>query len=1124
MQQNFTHCYARRSLMALLWLLLPCIYLHAQKSAQPGRNVTITNSHISLRDVFNVIEKQTGVVLFFGDLNISQLVGVKFVATPVEEALAEMLPPLGLTYEYVKGNRDKIFIRSIVGERKKDTVMVISVSGVVTDDKGAPLPGATVRVKGTRLGTATKANGMFTLSRAGADDVIQVSYTGFIMAEVALDGRASVRVQLKPGDNNLDETVVTAYGTSTQRALTGAISIVKGEEIQTLPNRSFDKSLQGLVPGLLVTSGTGQPGGGVSNFVLRGIATAGDFQNGSTVRNPLIIIDGIPISQDQNQIYIDGTKTPINNPLAQINTSDVETINVLKDASAIALYGSRASNGVIVITTKKGRIGKPVFSFRTQVDIATRSQGKVKPLNERQYLELLYETYRNSNPASWTDAAIKADLLTKFPYLINAAGDSSFYPEQDWNKELFSSHALTTSNELSMSGGNEKSNYYLNLEYTKQNGVVRKTGYDRKSVRFNFESYPEKWLKVGINTSLSYNVQDYQGALNGSAGGPLSMMMSPLNPVRLQDGTLIMNYKWGNVYSSPMFANPVAEMQYNLYNNTSYRGISRVYGEVSLLKYFKWNSSLGVDYTMTEAKEKIDPRLYDISLNGMGGRIEERDARNANIITTNILRFERTFNADHVISVLLGQEAQIRTQKVLAVAVTGLAFPFYDQINSPGVVPLRQSGYTNKETLQSFFGQANYGFKNKYFLSASTRTDGSSRFGDDRRYGLYWSAGAGWLASSEHFMKKALPVISYLKLRGSIGAAGNAGAINAVTRFDALQAGKYNGGTAVFPITTPGNQDVRWEQTFTWDAGLDAKLLNDRFSVAADFYERNTSDLLYTIQLPQSSGYYQVLANIGKMRNRGVEFAFAVDIIKRRDFTWSIAGNWATNKNLLVKANTNTESFSTAELYNKEGENFNSFYLRKWAGVNPENGMPQWIDSTGKPTEDYNAAKREFVGKPQPDGFGSVTNSFSYKGVELSVNFYYQYGYQIYNADRMVGDGYIPYMNQDVRALDRWRRKGDIASNPLRKLNNSAGRRASSRYLYSGDHIRLQNATIAYSFPKTVTERLHINMLRVFVQGYNLALWSRYPGQDPNNVNSGGTTGYAYPMQRSYSAGLNVNF
>lgn len=1124
MQQKFTHCYARRSLMALLWLLLPCIYLHAQKSAQPGRNVTITNGHIALREVFNVIEKQTGVILFFGDLNTNQHVGVRFVSTPIEEALAEMLPPLGLTYEYVKGNKDKIFIRPIVADRKKDTVMVTGVSGVVTDDKGDPLPGASVRIKGTQFGTATKANGSFTLSRANENDIIQVSFTGFIMAEVLLERKTNLKVRLKPADNKLDETVVTAYGTSTQQAFTGAITVVKGEQIQNLPNRSFDKSLQGLVPGLLVTSGTGQPGGGVSNFVLRGIATAGDFQNGSTVRNPLIIVDGIPVTQDQNQIYIDGTRTPVNNPLAQLNPSDIETINVLKDASAIALYGSRASNGVIVITTKKGRKGTPTFSFRTQIDVASRSEGKVKPLNQQQYLELLNETYRNTDPVYWTPAQIKTDLLTKFPYLVTAAGDSSFYPGENWNKELFSTHALTISNELSMSGGNERSNYYLNLEYTKQDGIVKKTGYDRKSIRFNFENSPEKWLKLGINTSLSYNVQDYQGALNGTAGGPISTMMSPLNPVRLLDGSLVLNYKWGNVYSSGSFANPVAEMQYNKYNNTSYRGLSKIYGELSFLKYFKLISSLGVDYTMTESKEKIDPRLYDISLSGTGGRIEERDARNANFITTNILKFDKVFDVDHAVSVLLGQEAQVRTQKVLGVAVTGLAFPFYDQINSPGAVPLKQNGYSNKEALQSFFGQINYGLKNKYFLSASARTDGSSRFGDDKRYGLYWSTGIAWLVSSERFFRTTLPFLTYLKLRSSIGAAGNSGAINAVTRFDALQAGRYAEGTAVFPIITPGNQDVRWEQTFTWDAGLETRLLNDRVSITGDYYERNTSDLLYLTQLPQSSGYYQVLANIGKMRNRGIELSLSIAVIRQRDFRWEFSANWATNKNLLLKANTNLESFSTAELYNKEGENFNSFYLRKWAGVNPENGMPQWIDSLGKPTEDYNAAKREFVGKPQPDGFGSIINKFNYRRFELSLSLYYQYGYKIYNADRMVGDGYIPYMNQDIRALDRWRNKGDIANNPIRKLNNNTGRRASSRYLYSGDHIRLQNVIVAYNLPKVLTGRLRIDMLRVFVQGHNLALWSKYPGQDPNNVNVGGTTGYVYPTQVSYSAGFNVNF
>lgn len=1123
-----------RLVMCLL-LLQTGIILQAQ-SARAGKKVTIIANNTPIREILLKITEQTGYEFVYlnQDINEQERITGRFINHEVDDLLNKIFSGKGLSISYMgnaitlrKKNDQRITegnINKVLSRRDSTSNRMISISGYVTDPKGNALADATILVKGSKRGVSADSKGKFTISSVPDNAILIVSVVGYEPKNVSINGMINIKIQLKPIVGDLDEAVVVAYNTTTQRANTSAMTIVKGEQIQNLPHRSFDKSLQGLVPGLLVTGGTGQPGGGLSNFVLRGIATAGDYQRGGTVRNPLIVVDGIPVTQDQNQLSIDYTQTPINNPLAQLNPSDIETINVLKDAAAIALYGSRASNGVIVITTKRGKAGKSRFSFRTQTDIASRIQGKVKILNEEQYLDLLYETYLNTDPGYWTNDRIKSDLLTKFPYLVNNSGDSIFYTAQDWDKEIFSNKALTISNELSMSGGNEKNNYYLNIEYTKQDGVVKKTGYNRKSMRFNFENRPTDWVKLGINTALSYNIQNYQGALNGSAGGPVSLTMSPLNPIRLQDGALVLNYEWGNLYAGTTFANPVAEASYNIYNNTAYRGLSKLYAEVVFFNYFKLSSSLGIDYLTTEAKEKIDPRLFDQNLGGTGGRIEERNARNANLITTNILRFDKGFKNKHALSILFGHEAQIITQKVLSIAVTGLKFPYYDQISSPGVNLLRQSGFTNKETLQSLFGQINYGFRNKYFLSISTRRDGSSRFGDDKRYGIYWSSGAGWVMSSERFMQNVTTVLSYLKLRGSLGAAGNAGAINAATRFDALQAGMYQGGTAVFPVTTPGNQDVRWEQTFSWDAGIETKLFKDRIAISADFYERNTSDLLYTIQLPQSSGYYQVLANIGKMKNSGIEISLSADIIKQGDFRWNINANWSTNKNTLLKANINEAAYSTAELYNKEGQNFNSFYLRNWAGVNKENGTPQWVDSLGKLSSDYNAAKREFVGKPQPDGFGSITNSFNYKGVELSATLYYQYGYKIYNADQMINDGLNPYMNQDVRALDRWQNTGDMAANPIRTLNNSLGGAPSTRYLNDGDHIRLQNVCLTYSFPKAITDQLHIGMLKVYLQGCNLALWSKFPGGDPNSVNIGGTIGAAYPMQKSFTAGLNVNF
>jgi TonB-linked SusC/RagA family outer membrane protein len=1008
------------------------------------------------------------------------------------------------------------------------------VRGVVKDETG-PVAGATISIRGGKQMTTTNSNGEFTLEEVAENAVLIISSVSHEEQQIRLGGRGVLSILLKEKVNDLDEQVVVAYTKTTQRTATGSFTVVKGEQIQTLPNRSFDKSLQGLVPGLLVTNGTGQPGGGVASFVLRGIATGGSADNGSTVRNPLIVIDGIPVFQDAAQMVIPNT-TAVTNPMAQINPSDIESISILKDAAAIALYGSKASNGVILITTKQGKSGKTVFSFRHQTDISSPLKGKTEVLNQREYLELLFESYRNTFPGM-TDAAILADLRSSpnattsvvFPIIVKAPGDTSFYPESDWKKAMYNNRATSMTNELSMSGGTEKNSFYLGLEYTKQNGIVKKTDYDRKSLRFNFESRPANWIKFGINTGLSYNVQNYTSLNDGVFGIGTAQTISPLNPVRLTDGNYVLNYNWGLTSSGgTSLANPVAAAEFNINRNTSYRGISKFYGEIKFLKRFTLSSNLGVDYMMTEAKEKVDTRLAVDGLPSGIGRIQERDIRRSNFISTNTLRFDHTLRKWHSINLLFGQEAQILNDKSMLVIRRNLVNPDIDQLQ--GALTLQDAtGLTTKQTLLSYFGQANYGFRNKYFFTGSIRTDGSSRFGKNQRFGKYWSTGIAWLVTGESFMKATAGWLDHLKIRGSIGAAGNSSAITERLRFDLLTQLTYLNNLAILPDPnqSPGNANIQWEHTNTWDAGLELRLLKERIAITADVYSRKTSNLISFINIPSGTGFYQLTENIGDMKNNGIELSLSAYIFKKRDFSWNINANWSKNTNKLVKSFFPIETTAAALVANQPGVNYNSFYLKRWAGVDPATGLPQWIDSTtGKTTSDINRAKREFVGKPQPDGFGAVTNIFTYRNFELSTMFYYQYGFQVYYTSLLLNDGSNPYINQSKKALDRWQKPGDIASNPRRKLNNFAdrGTENSTRYLYDGDFIRLKNVIITYNLPKRVVDRLHLSMLKLYAQGHNLAVWTKYPGQDPENADALGNTDFPYPQQRSYTLGVRIAF
>lgn len=1117
-------------LLSAIFLVPAAVFLSAWSFQEGEEKVTIKGDDVPLITVFKSMKKQTGYDFFYASdlLDDRTRVNVDVKNVKVDDVLRKVL---GRDYVWVY-NENAVSItkkkeevrRGSLAAVRDSSVAQITVSGQVTDARGMPIPGATVMVKGTRDGASTDENGKFSLPGVTMNAVLVISSVGFEKREISVKGK-TLMAKLNVSMSDLDEAVVVAYNTTTQRANTGAATVVKGSQIQSLPNRSFDRSLQGMVPGLLITNGNGQPGGGVSNMVLRGISTGADPVQGSTVRNPLIVIDGVPVSQEPVQLSISFNATSIGNPMAQLNPSDIETITVLKDAAAIALYGSKASNGVILVTTKKGAAGRTVFSFRHQTDIASRLKGKAQFLNQEEYLDLLRETYSNSG---FSETDFRNDLFSKFPYKVSGT-DTSFYSKPDWVNNLYNEHALTTSNELSASGGNEKSRFYLNLEYTKQSGIVKNTGYDRKSLRFNFEHRPISAIKFGINTAFSYNVQDYSNTVE-SGNVALVELMSPLNPVRLEDGNYMLNYKWGSTLYG-LTPNPAAAVEYNTSRNTSYRGLGKAYVEVGVLKDFILNASLGADFVLTESKEKNDPRLATEDGLGTGiGRISESDIRRANIISTNILRYDKVVGKDHAINVLVGQEAQILQQRSLLVIVQGLELYSYDQINSPGVTIQQFGGATNKETLLSFFGQANYAFRNKYFFSSSLRRDGSSRFGEHRRFGTYWSSGIGWVLSEEDFMKTTSSWVNYLKLRGSVGAAGSSAAVDRFTRYDVLQTSTFLNNTAVFPGSRPGNPNIQWEQTFTWDVGLELRLFKDRISVTTDYYRRNTSDLVYQIALAQNTGYSNVLANIGKMTNKGIEVAISTDILRNEEFRWNLSANWSKNVNKLVKANVPAASLSGGLLANKEGENFNSFYLVRWAGVNPNDGTPQWYDGAGHISSSYSFSldQRVNVGKPQPDGFGSITNVVSFKGIELSAMLYYQYGFKIYDESLNVAlsDGAYPFSNQVRQALDRWKKPGDVAANPRRLLNNfsDGGFYPSTRYLFDGDFIRLKNISLSYNIPGSIIRPMGLSMLKCFVQANNLAIWTKYPGQDPENANVFGNTAFPYPGQRSFSIGLNASF
>ncbi|KAA2239737.1 SusC/RagA family TonB-linked outer membrane protein [Chitinophaga agrisoli] len=1110
--------YIRRLSMLLF---APLALLTGAWSFQNGdEKVTIKGNDVPLIAVFKSIKKQTGYSFFYAAdyVDDKARVSLDVHGERVENVLQRVL---GRDYVWVYNENAVSISKKKLPERRNDVAVVadssvtrVNVSGAVTDEKGAPIPGATVMVKGTHEGATTDESGRFSLTGVGMGAKLVISSVGFEKREVEVKGR-TILMKLGVAMNDLNETVVVAYGTTTQRANVGAITVVKGKEIESLPNRSFDRSLQGQVPGLLVTSGNGQPGGGLSNFLIRGIGTGTDAKDGSTVRNPLIVVDGVPVTQDHLERRLpDGKFAPYSNPMAQFNPSDIETISVLKDAAAIALYGTRAANGVILVTTKKGKAGKTQFSFRHQIDISEMAEGKIKLVNQHEYIDLLYEAYRNVDPVKWTDAAIRSDLIGKYPTLVKTPGDTSFYSPTDWLRTLTNNRALTLSNDLSLSGGSERMNYYLNLSYVSQDGIVKNTEYDRVSVRYNMENKPANWITVGVNSMFSYNKEGY-----GSGGFSMASTLSPLDPVRLSDGSY--NLKVLSSDGDTKTANPVAAQEYNINSITSYRQNGNAFLEIRFLKKFSFRSLFGADFMLSQAKNKVDMRLPFGELdNAASGLVAEQQTTRTNLVTTNTLRYVEDFDGNHLLNILVGQESQEAINKILTATGQGFSVPYLDEVDNGSF--RTGEGSRSKESLLSWFSQVNYAYRNKYFISGSLRRDGSSKFGIKERYGNYWSFGGGWIVTDEKFMKGSSPWLSYMKIRASIGTSGNAAAISSISRFYKLAITNYAGNPAVRPDNSPGNESIKWEETFNTDLGLESNLFNDRIKLTADIYKRRTSNLIYAIYPPLLSGYRGAyFDNIGEIENKGIEISFSADIIQNKNFRWNVSFNWSTNGNKLIKA---YESFPKYLI----GRDWSSMYYVRWAGVNPSDGKPQWLDSLGKITSVYNPVDQVNVGKSQPDGFGGINTLLFYRGIELSAAFYYQYGYKIYDASMasfLVNDGIEPYGKQSILALNRWRKPGDVASNPRRVLGNTdGGTQTSTRYLFNGDHIRLQNILLAYTLPSRIVGRFHLSSCRVYLQGNNLILWNMYSGNDPQNVGVTGLASLTYPQATSFSAGININF
>jgi TonB-linked SusC/RagA family outer membrane protein len=990
----------------------------------------------------------------------------------------------------------------------------VQVTGKVTSaEDGSILPGVSVYIKGTTTGTTTDINGAYSLETP-ADATLVFSFIGMKTVEIAVGGQTTIDASMDVETTAMEEIVVVAYGKTSKEALTGSVGIVNSDKLEQVPLSSIDKILQGNTPGMFSTSASGQPGSG-SDVRIRGI---GSISGGNS---PLYVVDGIPISSATlSRSHNTATKTSqtehsLSSALSSLNPNDIESVTILKDAVATSLYGTRASNGVVLITTKKGKTGKTQFEAHAQYGLSTLATNNMRMLNSSEYVELLREGKYNFYLDQGRSPLEAMSLATR------EAGVDSI--NTDWLGLAFKNNAPTQSYEVSARGGTEKTTFYVSGSYFDQTGIALDSYFKRMSGRINLDHQANDNMKFGVNLQTSYQNQNTPLTSSAYFISPVvgSYLYRPTVPAYNPDGTPY--FDLGGPAGGASF---IGVSEYNeLYGNTL-KMLGNFYAEISFLKKFKYKITSGGDYTNIMEYQWDDPRNPGNTAEDKG-RATRQLTSNFIGTLTNLLSYNTIVADEHNIDVMLGHEAQMGKYEALDVATLNFPHPNLRELGS-GSENEDSWGTSNDYSLLSYFSRVEYNYDSRYYFFSSFRYDGSSRFGENERFAPFYSVGASWRISRESFMS-GIGAINNLKLRASYGTSGNqeiftSGGTPTYYAYQGLYGYgfNYNG----LPGSTPSqiaNPDLKWEQNTNTNVGIDFGIIN-RLTGQIDLYYRKTTDLLLYVPISRTSGFNSALRNVGAMENKGIEFMLTANVIQST-FNWDVDFNLSANRNKVLTLNNGEDIIDDTKI-RREGEAYQSFYMAEWAGVNPATGTPMWFDKDGNIVEKYTQADKEIVGTADPKFFGGITNAFDYKGITLSFMFYYQYGNKIYNSVSRIteSDGAFSGWNQDAKQLDRWQKPGDYAPNPRRVDGNPTSSNAmSTRWLEDGSFLRLRNATLAYKFPSQIIEKAKLGSLRIYVQGTNLWTLTNYTGLDPE-VDLNGTSWFVYPNSRTITFGIDLGF
>jgi TonB-linked SusC/RagA family outer membrane protein len=953
-----------------------------------------------------------------------------------------------------------------------------TVTGKVVSNKGEGLPGVTVLVKGTNAGTTTAADGSFSLAVPDQAGTLVVSFIGYNTREVAIPASGSVNITLEEDAKTLEEVVVVGYSTKQLSQLSSSVAVVSGARLNDVTSNNVSSLLQGKAPGVIVSNASGDPNAS-SNVVIRG---SGSINAGA---GPLYVVDGL----------IGGTANP----------RDIESVTILKDAAATGLYGSRAANGVVIITTKSGKAGKTRIEVNSTLGYNTANTGKFRVMDSRQ----LYEYTKSFYPAGRLDQEIPASVLAQ---------------NTNWHDLAFRT-GFTQNQGLTVSGGTEKTQFYVAGNYYFEEGTLRFNANEQFNVRTNITHRLNDKLKLNlkINGRMSNQDADPAGLDGALYGSYLNMPWDkPYNP----DGSVNRGTE-GGWYGREQ-ENFLHGWQYNL-NNTKGMGV---------------NGDLTLDYTITPdlsfstynriGYANSQNELYqDIrSKAGKGlGRLSNGTNADLSLITSNRLRYGRSFGR-HMLEGLAVAEAEKNEMRFNTVLGEGLA-PGLHVINTASRI-LNATGNINENAFTKGLVQLDYNFDNRYFAVGSFINESSSRFGANNRSANFYTLGTSWILSNESFLKDRQQ-LNLLKVRASYGVTGNANIGNYQSLGLYSFASQYAGNSGSFPYQM-ANQDLTWEKAKSFNIGLDAGLFN-RITLNLDVYDKTTQGLLLNVEKPYTSGFASVISNVGSIQNRGVEINLNTDNLKG-PLRWETNFNIALNRSKVLKLDQGKD-IRQGNLIIQVGQELYTWNMRKWVGVDPENGDPLWekvtTDANGTPTvtttNSYSDATQQNVGAALPDFTGGMSNTLSFKGFSLFAFFNFVSGNLVYHNSRALFDSDGAYYTYNSMALpedwSRWQQRGDVATHPKPVFGgNKNSNKTSSRYLEDGSYLRLRNVTFSYELPAALLNRLKIASTKVFVSGDNLLTRTRFSGMDPEVTlgPGGGTSSVKYPISRKVLFGINLGF